>query len=239
MRAWRRSGLGEGRVFSLWRESQTIPSMGAKLPLLEQAEFESRLRGCSPVALPDDAARKLWVHYQELVRWNPTVSLVGPGTADEIVERHYGESLAAVPCLDPEWSVVVDVGSGAGFPGIVLAAVVPKLEIILVESRWRKCVFLETVIRKAALPCLCLGARVGVTLPEGLPSKIDLVTSRGVNLSPSVLEGLSSRMNAQAGAFFWVGVEAPILPEKWAETGRIELTGSRSRSILQVRVGAE
>jgi len=213
--------------------------MGAKLPLLEQAEFESRLRGCSPVELADEVVEKLWLHYQELVRWNPTVSLVGPGTGDEIVERHYGESLAAVPCLDPRWSVVVDIGSGAGFPGIVLAAAVPKLEVVLVESRERKCVFLETVIRKTALPCHCLGARVGVTPPEGLPPKIDLVTSRGVSLSPSALEDLSGRMKAQGGALFWVGVETPSLPEGWVETGRIELPGSRSRSILQVGVRAE
>ncbi|MGB5342107.1 MAG: RsmG family class I SAM-dependent methyltransferase [Thermoanaerobaculia bacterium] len=213
--------------------------MGAKLPLLEKPEFESRLLGCSPIELSDDAVRKLWLHYQELVRWNPTVSLVGPGTADEIVERHYGESLAAVPCLDPQWRVVVDVGSGGGFPGVVLSAVVPKLEVVLVESRERKCVFLDTVIRKAALPCYCLGARVGVTPPEGLPPKIDLVTSRAVNLSPSALEGLSSRMSARGGAFFWVGAEAPNLPEMWAETGRIELPGSLSRSIMRVRVRAE
>ncbi|MGB5400882.1 MAG: RsmG family class I SAM-dependent methyltransferase [Thermoanaerobaculia bacterium] len=213
--------------------------MGAKLPLLEKPEFESRLLGCSPIELSDDAVRKLWLHYQELVRWNPTVSLVGPGTADEIVERHYGESLAAVPCLDPQWRVVVDVGSGGGFPGVVLSAVVPKLEVVLVESRERKCVFLDTVIRKAALPCRCLGARVGVTPPEGLPPKIDLVTSRAVNLSPSALEGLSSRMSARGGAFFWVGAEAPNLPEMWAETGRIELPGSLSRSIMRVRVRAE
>jgi 16S rRNA (guanine527-N7)-methyltransferase len=213
--------------------------MGAKLPLLERPEFESRLRGCSSVELSDEATGKLWLHYQELVRWNPTVSLIGPGTADEIVERHYGESLAAIPCLDPRWSVVVDVGAGAGFPGIVLAAAVPRLEVVLVESRGRKCVFLETVIRKTALPCHCLGARVGVTPPEGLPPKIDLITSRGVSLSPDALEGLSGRMNAQGGAFLWVGVEAPELPEGWVEAGRVELPGSRSRSILQVRVRAE
>lgn len=213
--------------------------MGTKLPLLQRNEFESRLRDCSPIELSDQGAQKLWIHYQEMVKWNPTVSLVGPGTADEIVERHYGESLAAVPCLDPRWRVVVDVGSGAGFPGIVLAAAVPGLEVVLIESRGRKCVFLETVIRKTALPCHCLGARVGITPPGGLPPKIDLVTSRGVSLSPSALEGLSGRMRAHGGAFFWVGIETPSLPEGWAETGRIELPGSRSRSILRVRVRAD
>jgi 16S rRNA (guanine527-N7)-methyltransferase len=210
--------------------------MGVRLPLLQRSEFEFRLRSCSSVDLTDGAVHKLWVHYQELVRWNPSVSLVGPGTADEIVERHYGESLAAIPHLDPAWTIVVDIGSGAGFPGLVLAASAPTLEVVLVESRQRKCSFLETVIRKAALPCRCLGARVGSTPPAGLPTKIDLVTSRGVSLSPIALEGLASRMSASAGALFWVGVEVPQLPGGWEKTRRIELPGSRSRSILEVRV---
>jgi len=210
--------------------------MGAKLPPLEKGEFEFRLRGCSPVDLSDEVIQRLWNHYQEMVRWNPTVSLVGPGTVDEVVERHYGESLAAIPLLDPKWEVVVDIGSGAGFPGLVLAAVNPALEVVLVESRERKCVFLETVIRKSALPCTCLGARVGSTPPAGLPAEIDLVTSRGVSLLPSVLEGLTSRMNTGAGALFWVGTEAPDLPTGWTDQGGVKLPGSRTRSILQVRV---
>lgn len=209
------------------------------MPQLEKGEFEFRLRGYSPVDLSVEVIQKLWIHYQEMVRWNPTVSLVGPGTVDEIVERHYGESLAAIPLLDPKWRVVVDIGSGAGFPGLVLAAVNPELEVVLVESRERKCVFLETVIRKSALPCTCLGARVGSTPPEGLPAEIDLVTSRGVSLLPSVLEGLTSRMNAGAGALFWVGTEAPDLPTGWTDQGGVKLPGSRTRSILQVRVGGD
>jgi 16S rRNA (guanine527-N7)-methyltransferase len=209
------------------------------LPLLEPGAFESRLRACSSVELSNGVVRQLWLHYRELVRWNPTVSLVGPGTAEEVVERHYGESLAAIPHLDPLWHVMVDVGSGAGFPGIVLAAVVPKLEVVLVESRERKCVFLETVVRKAALPCRCLNARVDGSPPEGLPSKIDLVTSRGVSLPSSALRGLSGRMSHGSGGLFWVGLEAPPLPEGWVETGRIPLAGSRSRSILRVRVKAQ
>ena len=213
--------------------------MGSTLPLLQRNEFHSRLRACSPSELSDEAIEKLWVHYQELVRWNPAVSLVGPGTVAEIVERHYGESLAAIPSLNPRWNVVVDVGSGAGFPGIVLAAAVPELEVVLVESRERKCVFLETVIRKAALPCRCLDARVGLTPPRGLPPKIDLVTSRGVNLPLGALEGLSGRMVNHGGALFWVGTEDPVLPNGWTKTGRIEIPGSRSRSILKVRVRTE
>ena len=62
----------------------------------------------------DGALDRLWLHYQELRRWNPTLSLVGPGTAGEIVERHYGEALAALPLLRPGPQVVIDAGSGAG-----------------------------------------------------------------------------------------------------------------------------
>ncbi len=96
--------------------------------------------------------------------------------------------------------------------------------------------FLETVIRKSALPCLPYDAEFGSTPPAGLPAEIDLVTSRGVSLLPSVLEGLTSRMNTGAGALFWVGTEAPDLPTGWTDQGGVKLPGSRTRSILQVRV---
>ena len=211
--------------------------MGATLPTLRRDAFESRLLGCSPVELNAECTERLWIHYQELVRWNPTVSLVGPGTADEIVERHYGESLAAIPLLEPEWRTAVDVGSGAGFPGLVLATAVAALEVTLVESRARKCAFLETVIRKAALPSHCLGARVGSTPPEGLPVEIDLMTSRGVNLSVSALEALSTRWTRCAGALLWIGAQTPELPKGWVEADRIELPGSHTRSILKARIG--
>ncbi|MEM1179308.1 MAG: RsmG family class I SAM-dependent methyltransferase [Acidobacteriota bacterium] len=141
----------------------------------------------------------LWIHYRELIRWNPRLSLVGPGTADELVNRHFGEALAALPYL-PEAARVLDVGSGGGFPGLVLAAACPGLEVFLVEPKQRKVSFLQTVIRKIkaagiALSCHVLDARVDDPLPvsPALPQNIDLVTCRALVLGPPRVRALVRR----------------------------------------------
>ena len=78
------------------------------------------------------AEAALYAHYQELSRWNQRLSLIGPGTAGEIVARHYGEALAALPLVPSSAQWGLDIGSGAGFPGLVLAAARPGLKMTLV-----------------------------------------------------------------------------------------------------------
>ena len=108
--------------------------MPSSLPDLSRPSFTERLRACAGEPLPERVSAALWAHYEELRRWNERISLVGPGTADEVVERHYGEALAALPLLGDAASLL-DVGSGAGFPGFVLAAARPALEVTLVEAQ--------------------------------------------------------------------------------------------------------
>lgn len=98
--------------------------MGAQLPAIPEVEFIENLKRESPVPLSASVLQMLWSHYEELRRWNPGLSLVGPGTAVSVMTRHYGESLAGLALLDemgPCGGVLVDLGSGGGFPGFVLA----------------------------------------------------------------------------------------------------------------------
>ena len=119
--------------------------MGTPLPFLREEPFVRRLRAVVPVPLEGVAEAALYVHYLELRRFNRTTSLVGPGTAGSVVERHYGESLAALPWVQTAGGRLLDVGSGAGFPGFVLAAACPRLSVCLVESKSRKATFLRHV----------------------------------------------------------------------------------------------
>ena len=86
-------------------------------------------------------------HRQLLERWRKTMNLVGPGD----VGVHFDDCRLALAGLEPQghW---VDLGSGAGFPGLVLAALWPELKVDLVESRQKRCVFLEQVLGQAAVP---------------------------------------------------------------------------------------
>lgn len=208
--------------------------MGASLPDLAPEAFRARLAASSPEALTGATQNALHAHYQELRRWNPTLSLVGPGTAGEVVERHYGESLAALPLLPPAPAVLVDVGSGAGFPGFVLAAARPNLTVTLVEAQERKWAFLEAACRRAALPCRCLNARVASPLPADFPAVIDLVTARAI--APEALAPLLERLAPTGRVLLWT-TSTPELGGLAA--GRtIALPGSERRQIVELRRSA-
>lgn len=210
--------------------------MPAPLPPFTPERFAKALAACSPEPLSAETVGALYLHYQELSRWNRTLSLIGPGTAEEVISRHYGEALAALPLVPPGAKAAVDVGSGAGFPGIVLAAARPGLEVTLCEAREKKWAFLSAAARRASLPCRCLNARVSVPLPTGLPEEFDLVTARAVRLPPEVLGALADRLTSHGRVLLWVGEEAPDLPPQLVPDRELPLAGSDRRRVLGLTV---
>lgn len=206
--------------------------MGSELPRIDPKEFSERLQACSPVPLDESQLRSLYLHFSELRKWNPRLSLVGPGTGEDLVERHYGESLAALPVVGVGARVLVDVGSGAGFPGLVLALVRRDIEVTLIEARVRKWSFLMSVCRKAALSCTCLNARVGPSPVRGLPAAIDLISSRAVGQAEMGLEVLLPRLRMDGKILLWVGAAPLEVPAGMRIFRQIPLTGSRDRRIL-------
>jgi 16S rRNA (guanine(527)-N(7))-methyltransferase RsmG len=207
-----------------------------ELPRFSRDELVSALQGASPEPLDGAATEALYAHYLELARWNRKLSLIGPGTAEDLVVRHYGESLAALPYV-PEAGELVDLGSGAGFPGLVIAAARPRLAVTLVEARERKWSFLQAAARRAALPCRCLGARVALPLPMGLPAAIDRVTVRALKLDPPVLGALAERLRPEGSVLLWVGEELPELPPALVPAREAKLAGSTRRRIVELRRG--
>jgi 16S rRNA (guanine527-N7)-methyltransferase len=205
------------------------------LPPLSSETFAAELQRHSPEPLPGQAVEALHAHYQELSLWNRRISLVGPGTAGEVVARHYGESLAALPLLPPRAETGLDLGSGAGFPGIVLAAARPGLAMTLVEAREKKWAFLLAAIRRASLPCTALNVRVGVPLPAGLPASLDLVTTRALKLDPGMLDALAARLSDHGCLLLWVGGEDPGISPALSIDGSVRLSGSERRRILRLR----
>lgn len=208
------------------------------LPSISRGAFASELAKHSPEPLSERTIDALFAHYQELSLWNRRLSLIGPGTAGEIVARHYGESLAALPLLPPgsaEGLVGLDLGSGAGFPGIVLAAARPGLSMTFVEAREKKWAFLLAAARRASLPCAALNVRVGAPLPAGLPARLDLVTSRALRLDAEVLGALAERLSSDGCLLLWVGGEDPEIPPTLSADGSVRLPGSERRRILRLR----
>jgi len=205
------------------------------LPGLLRSDFAAELSSLAPEPLSSGAIDSLYAYYQELARWNEKLNLIGPGTAGEILARHFGESLAALSLLSAEPLVGLDLGSGAGFPGLVLAAARPALTMTLVEARERKWAFLLSAARQASLSCPCLNVRVQLPLPSGLPESLDVITSRALRLDPEVWGALARRLRPGGRVLLWAGENDPALPVDLVGCGEVRLAGSERRRILVLR----
>jgi 16S rRNA (guanine527-N7)-methyltransferase len=97
------------------------------------------------VALPPGALPQFRTYLQELQVWNARVNLTGLKSARDIVIKGFLDSLAVLPLLQDVDSLV-DLGSGAGFPGLVLKLARPELALTLVESRGKKTAFLDYLV---------------------------------------------------------------------------------------------
>lgn len=133
-----------------------------QLPLLE-------------ICLSDRQMCALKEHFDLLNRWNRIMNLTSVKDAAEIVQMHYCESLFLGTRLPPTSLRIVDVGSGAGFPGIPIAILRPDFQVALVESNQRKSVFLREASRQ--LPNL----RVIPARAEQVDDVFDWAVSRAVN----------------------------------------------------------
>ena len=93
-----------------------------------------------------DALERLVRFLDLLAVWNRRIHLTGQRDLASLIRAHAIDSLAPAPHL-PSTGLVVDVGSGAGFPGIVLGCLRPDLQFVLIESRRRRASFLREAIR--------------------------------------------------------------------------------------------
>jgi 16S rRNA (guanine527-N7)-methyltransferase len=117
----------------------------------------------------------------ELRRWQAVKNLVGPATLDEVWSRHIADSLQLAD-LAPEALAWVDLGSGAGFPGLVIAIAIADRagsRVHLVESNGRKCAFLRHAARVTGAPVAVRQGRIEDIAP-GLAAETDVVTARAV-----------------------------------------------------------
>jgi 16S rRNA (guanine527-N7)-methyltransferase len=120
-----------------------------------------------------------------LIRWNARINLTAIRTPEEIVQRHFGESLfAAKDILAREPAkTAIDLGSGAGFPGVPFALLAPEVEVTLIESNQKKSTFLKELIYTLGLK----NVKVFVGRAESFPQSADLVMLRAVEKFGEVL----------------------------------------------------
>ena len=142
------------------------------------------VRGGAQLGLAMDPAgvERLLVYLAELMKWSRRVNLVARDTPEaQVVETHFLDSLTLLPFLDGAGEVhLLDVGSGAGFPGLALACVRPDARFTLCEPRQKRVSFLRHVVRTLGLANVeVVAERIEAHLADW-PGRFTHITSRAV-----------------------------------------------------------
>ncbi|WP_420846715.1 16S rRNA (guanine(527)-N(7))-methyltransferase RsmG [Microvirga tunisiensis] len=153
---------------------------------------------------------KLELLERELRRWQAIKNLVGPATLDRIWDRHIVDSLQLLD-LAPDAETWLDLGAGAGFPGLVLAIAGAErgLQVHLVESNSRKCAFLRHIARLTGAPAKVHEARLETVVP-GFVGKADVVSARALASLPMLLDWTEPLLKAGTMGLFPKGRDAEI-----------------------------
>src|SRR3978361_1386712 len=119
------------------------------MPILSETEIASLLTPYLQEIAPLVLSR-LAVYLEILLKWNAKTNLTAIRDPEEIVRRHFGESLFAGRQLAP-CATLLDFGSGAGFPGLPIQLLWPEIVVTLAESQNKKATFLREVVRSLGL----------------------------------------------------------------------------------------
>ena len=102
--------------------------------------------------LDNKKARQLEIYAKKIVEWNQRINLVSPGDIRRIVDKHFTESLSIISLLDfPFGSNIIDLGTGAGFPGLPIKIARPDINLVLLDSKRMRTLFLRDVVDKLSL----------------------------------------------------------------------------------------
>ena len=162
------------------------------------------------ISLDNGAAEKLFVYYTELQRWNKKVNLVSRQQADW-VRVHFLDSLVPLGMGLIEGNErTVDLGAGAGFPGVPLKTASPGLSMDLAEAVGKKCAWLNHLLRTLALEnARVLGGRFEELLEGGGTGQYDLVVSRAA-AKPREICGFAQSFLASGGKALIYTTEALV-----------------------------
>jgi 16S rRNA (guanine527-N7)-methyltransferase len=167
-------------------------------------------------------------HYLELLlKWNARTNLTAIRDPDEMVRRHFGESLFAAQHLG-SCETLLDFGSGAGFPGLPIQLMRPEMRVTLAESQNKKATFLREVIRTLGLKTEVWSGRV-----EAMPAelKFDIVTLRAVDNMDAAIAAASVKAGKRLLLLTTLNSAPKEIPGFSAEPG-IALPGANAQQLL-------
>ncbi len=189
------------------------------------------------ISLSFDQFSKVRQYLNLLLKWNKVVSLTSIMDQEEIVARHFGESMFFGTLLPVENGRLADVGSGAGFPGLALKILCPALHVILIESNKKKSAFLSEVARSLDLKDVEVIPKryEEIRNPDG---SVNFVTARAVGDFTNLLRWSKNVLAPRGHVALWVGGEdttkISIMPG-WTWQPAARIPESQRRFILMGR----
>lgn len=153
-----------------------------------------------------------------LTKWNPAINLVAPSTLGQLWTRHFLDS-AQVLEIAPEGRTWVDIGTGGGFPGLIVAILAaekrPDLRVTCIESDLRKATFLRTVARETGVKADVISKRIEQVDPLGA----DILSARALASLAQLLSYAERHLSPNGRALFLKGAnhaaEVQEALEKW------------------------
>jgi 16S rRNA (guanine527-N7)-methyltransferase len=193
-------------------------------------------RTASDLNVSRETFEKLDLLERELRRWQAIKNLVGPATLDRIWDRHIVDSLQLLD-LAPDAGTWIDLGSGAGFPGLVVAIAGAErgLKVHLVESNSRKCAFLRQIARLTGSAVTVHEARLEAVIP-GFVGKADVVSARALAALDQLLGWTAPLLKAGTIGLFPKGrdVEAELTEARKQWTFEAETLPSSTDSSARI-----
>jgi 16S rRNA (guanine527-N7)-methyltransferase len=156
------------------------------------------------VQISAEQALKIQTYMRMLLVWNEKINLTAIRDPQEIVSRHFGESMLAASTVPLGKGRLADVGSGGGFPGLPIKIICPELQVFLVESNVKKATFLAEAVRELHLSETSVLVGRYEELGEEL-APLDFVCTRALGEFGSFLGWAGSPQIAASQAILWVG----------------------------------
>ena len=207
--------------------------------MAEAADEMKRLLGESEIASNSEIAVQLQTYLALLEKWNSRINLTS-STEWNAVGPLFQEGIWAAKMYPEDMTAHLDIGSGAGFPAMVIRVLRPNMQLDLVESRSKKGIFLETLASALQLGGIRVHAmRLQAFLQHGGRNKAwDCISWKGLKLSGDDLRLLLEHANAATQFWMFHGselaVEEPEIFEQYFRLSRTERFSGRNRWALSI-----
>ena len=155
-----------------------------------------------------------------LRKWNPKINLVAPSTLDNLWARHIHDSAQMFDLVAPSGGKWLDIGSGGGFPGLVVAILNAEQKqpwkVTMMESDTRKCTFLRTVLRETGVPASVVTKRIELADP----AEADVISARALADLSTLFSFAERHLKTEGTALFSKGVnwkkEVQVAEKSWS-----------------------